>query len=54
MESSREKEKGKDKMTLGKAFEGDIKKMELTWGTAEREAKERFFFEKKEWLHYPQ
>ena len=29
------------KMTLRKTFEGDFKKMELTWGTAEREAKER-------------
>ena len=33
MESSRQKE-------TWKAFEGDLKKMELTWGTAEREAKE--------------
>ncbi len=29
------------KMTLRKTFEGDLKKMELTWETAERDAKER-------------
>ena len=40
-------------MTLRKTFEGDFKKMELTWGTAEREAKETFM-EKKEQLHYPE
>ncbi len=28
-------------MTMSKTFEGDIKKMERSWGTAEREAKER-------------
>ena len=28
-------------MTPRKTFEGDFKKMELPWGTAEREAKER-------------
>ena len=28
-------------MTVENTFEGDFKKMELTWGTAEREAKER-------------
>ena len=28
-------------MTLRKTFEGDLKKMELTLGTAEREVKER-------------
>ncbi len=28
-------------MTMRKTFEGDFKKMELTWGTAEREAKKR-------------
>ncbi len=28
-------------MTLRKIFAGDLKKMELTWGTAEREEKER-------------
>ena len=25
---------------MSKTFEGDLKKMKLTWGTAEREAKE--------------
>ena len=34
-------------------FEGDLKKMELTCGTAEREAKETFM-EEKEQLHYPE
>ena len=33
------RKQGRPKMTLRKTFEGDIKKMELTWGTAEREAK---------------
>ncbi len=28
-------------MTLRKTFEGDLKKMELTWGTAESEARDR-------------
>ncbi len=41
MESSRQKEKKRKKMTLRKTFEGDFKKMELTWGMAEREEKER-------------
>ena len=41
-------------MTLRKTFEGDLKKMELTWGTAKREAKDRISGEKKEWLHRPQ
>ncbi len=30
------RKQGKPKMTLRKIFEGDFKKMELTWGTAER------------------
>ncbi len=29
-------------MTLRKTFDGDFKKMELTWGTAERGTKERY------------
>ncbi len=33
---------GRPKKTLRKTFEGDFKKMELTWVTAEREAKERY------------
>ncbi len=37
MESSRQKETGKTKMTLRKTFEVDLKRMELTWGTAERD-----------------
>ena len=28
-------------MTLRKTFEGDLKKMELTWGTTESEARDR-------------
>ena len=36
-------------MTLKKTFEGDLIKMELTWGMAEKEANERI-----SWLHYPQ
>ena len=39
-ESSRQKETGKAKMILRKAFEGVFKKIELTWGTAVREAKD--------------
>ena len=35
------------KMTLRKTFEGDLKKMELTWGTAESEAKDRNHGEKE-------
>ena len=34
-------------MTLRKTFEADFKNMELTWGTAEREAKERISWRKK-------
>ncbi len=30
-----------------KTFEGDLKKMELTWGTAKREAKERNSWRKR-------
>ncbi len=33
------RKQGRPKMTLRKTFEGDFKKMELTRGTAEREAK---------------
>ena len=34
-------------MTLRKTFEEDFKKDELTWGTAEREAKERNSWRKR-------
>ena len=34
-------------MTPRKTFEGDFKKMELIWGTAERQAKERHSWRKK-------
>ncbi len=34
-------------MTLRKTFEGDLKMMELTWGMAEREAKERHSWRKR-------
>ncbi len=46
MESSRQKETGKA-LILRKTFEGDFKKMELTWGTAEREAKDRMSWRKR-------
>ncbi len=39
-------------MSLRKTFEGDFKKMELTWGTAEKQKRE--FMEGKEQLHYPE
>ena len=35
-------------MTLRKTFEGDLKKMELTWGTAENEPKERHSWKKRD------
>ena len=41
MESSRQKETGKAKNDPEKNVLGRLKKMELIWGTAEREAKER-------------
>ncbi len=47
------RKQGRPKMTLRKTFEGDLKKMELTRGTAEREAKVTFM-EEKEQLHYPE
>ncbi len=34
-------------MTLRKTFGADFKKILLTWGTAEREAKDRISWEKK-------
>ena len=46
MESPRQKETGKAKMTLRKTFEGDLKKMELRCGTAESEAKDRISWRK--------
>ena len=36
---SGKRKQGRPKMTLKKPFEGDFKKMENTWGSAEREAK---------------
>ena len=47
MESSRQKETGKAKNDPEKTFGGDLKKMELTWGTAEREAKKRHSLRKR-------
>ena len=41
------RKQGRLKMTLGKIFEGDFKKIALTWGTAEREAKERHSWRKR-------
>ena len=47
MESSRQKETDHAKKNPEKTFEGDFKKMELTWGTAEQEAKERHSVRKR-------
>ncbi len=47
MESSRQKETGKAKNDPESIFEGDFKKMELTWGTAESEAKDRNSWRKR-------
>ncbi len=41
------RKQGRPKMTLRKNFEGDFKKMELTLGTAEREAKDRSSWRKR-------
>ncbi len=41
------RKQGRPKMTLRKTYEGDFKKMELRWGTAEREAKERHSWRKR-------
>ena len=41
------RKQGRPKMTLRKTFEGDLKKMELTWGTAESEAKDRLSWRKR-------
>ena len=38
---------GRPKMTLRKTFEGDLNKMELTWETTEREAKDRRSWKKR-------
>ena len=35
------RKQGRPKMTPRKTFEGDLKKMELTWGMTEREAMDR-------------
>ncbi len=45
--SSMLKETGKAKNDPEKNFEGDFKKMELTWGTGEREKKKREFHGEK-------
>ncbi len=41
------RKQGRPKMTLRKTFEGDLKKMVLTWGTAESEAKDRSLWRKR-------
>ena len=41
------RKQGRPKMTLKKTFEGNFKKIELTWGTAEKEAKERHSWRKR-------
>ena len=40
MESSRQMETGKAKNDPRKTFEGDLKKMELTWGRAEKQKRD--------------
>ncbi len=40
IESSKQEKTGKAKKEPEKTLEGDFKNMKLTWGTAEREAKE--------------
>ena len=35
------RKQGRPKMTMRKTFKGDLKRMELTWETAEKEAKDR-------------
>ncbi len=47
MESSRQKETEEAKNDPEKTFEGDLKKMELTLGTAESEAKDRSLWRKR-------
>ncbi len=47
MESSRQKETGKAKKDPEISFDRDFKKMELTWGTAEREAKDIISWRKR-------
>ena len=41
------RKQGRPKITLRKTFQGDFKKMELTWRTAEREAKDRHSWRKR-------
>ncbi len=41
------RKQGRPKMTLMKTFEGDLKNIELTWETAEREAKEKNLWRKR-------
>ena len=40
------RKQGRPKMTPRKTLEGDFKKMELKWETAEREAKDRISWRK--------
>ncbi len=47
LESSRQKETGKAKMTLRKTLEWDFKKMKRTWGKSEREAKDKISWRKR-------
>ncbi len=41
------RKQGRPKMTLTKTLEGDLKKMELKWGTAKSVAKDRNSCQKK-------
>ena len=47
MEYSRQKETGKAKIDPEKNLSGRLKKIELIWETAEREAKERHSWRKR-------
>ena len=45
MDPPSKRKQGRPKMTLRKTFEGDLKKIELTWG--ERSKRETFMEEKQ-------
>ncbi len=47
MESFRQKKTGKAKMTLSKTFEGNFKKMVLTWEMAKRAKQKKEFHGEK-------
>ena len=51
MDPPSKRKQGRPKMTLRKTFEGDLKKIELTWG---QRSKRETFMEEKQQLHYPE